>query len=115
MGTQLELEHRDGTVTTRTIASEVALFPVFLNLSDRPVVLGGGGTVAYARLGELVRAGAHVTVVAPEIRPEIASFDGLIIVQREFIPRDLDGAWFVVAAASPEVNRQVAAAAEERH
>ena len=115
MGTQLELEHRDGIATTRTIRSEVALFPVFLNLTDRPVVLVGGGAVAYAKLGELVRAGAHVTVVAPEIRPEIASFDGLIIVQREFVPRDLDGAWFVIAAASPEVNRGVAAAAEDRH
>ena len=115
MSTQLELGHRDGIATTRTTASEVALFPVFLNLRDRPVVLVGGGAVAYAKLGELVRAGAHVTVVSPEIRPEIASFDGLIIVQREFTPRDLDGAWFVVAAAPPDVNRRVAAAAEERH
>src|SRR5262249_60251276 len=58
---------------------------------------------------------AHVSVVPPEIRPEIASCDGLIILRREFVPRDLDGAWFVVAAASAEVNRRVAAAAEERH
>ena len=115
MGIQLEVEHRDGIATRRTNGSEIALLPVFLNLQDRPVVLVGGGTVAYAKLGELVRTGAHVTVVAPEIRPEIASFDGLIIVQREFIPRDLDGAWFVVAAASAEVNRRVAVAAEERH
>jgi len=115
MATQLETEHRDSIATARHIASEVALFPVFLNFTGRLVVLVGGGAVAYAKLGELVRAGAHVTVVAPEIRPEIASFDGLVMVQREFIPRDLDGAWFVVAAASPEVNRRVAAAAEERH
>jgi uroporphyrin-III C-methyltransferase/precorrin-2 dehydrogenase/sirohydrochlorin ferrochelatase len=115
MGTQLELEDRNGIAPARTIARAVALYPVFLNLTDRPVVLVGGGAVACAKLGELVRAGAHVTVVAPEIRPEIASFDGLIIVQREFVPRDLDGAWFVIAAASPEVNRRVSAAAEERH
>jgi siroheme synthase-like protein len=114
MGAQLDLEDRNDIATARTIAPEVALFPVFLSLTDRPVVLVGGGAVAYGKLGELVRAGAHVTVVAPEVRPEIASFDGLIIVQREFVPRDLDGAWFVVAAASPEVNRRVAAAAEER-
>ena len=115
MGTQLEVEDRNGIATAREIVRPVALFPVFLNLTDRPVVLVGGGVVAYAKLGELVRSGAHVTVVAPEIRPEIASFDGLIMVQREFAPRDLDGAWFVVAAASPEVNRRVAAAAGERH
>src|SRR5262245_36656786 len=115
MGTQLELEHRDSIATARTIAPEVVLFPVFLNLADRPVVLVGGGAVAYAKLAELVRARARVTVVAPTIRPEVASFDGLIIIQRGFVPRDLDDAWFVVAAATPEVNRQVAAAAGERH
>ncbi|HET6956849.1 MAG TPA: uroporphyrinogen-III C-methyltransferase, partial [Vicinamibacterales bacterium] len=34
--------------------------------------------------------------------------------RRPFAAADLDGAWLVVAAATPEVNRQVAAAAEER-
>jgi siroheme synthase (precorrin-2 oxidase/ferrochelatase) len=35
-------------------------------------------------------------------------------VCREFAPADLDGAWLVVAAATPEVNRAVAQAAEDR-
>ena len=115
MAMQLHADNRDDTASVSVIASQAALYPVFLTLADRAVVLVGGGAVAYAKLSELVRAGARVTVVAPEIRPEIASFDGLIIVQRHFVPCDLDDAWFVVAAASPEVNRQVAAAAEERH
>ena len=34
------------------------------------------------------------------------------IAQRPFVPADLDGAWLVVAAATPEVNRQVAEVAE---
>ena len=34
------------------------------------------------------------------------------IVQRSFVPADLDGAWLVVAAATPEVNRHVAEVAE---
>jgi uroporphyrin-III C-methyltransferase/precorrin-2 dehydrogenase/sirohydrochlorin ferrochelatase len=36
------------------------------------------------------------------------------VVRRPFAPADLDGAWLVLAAATPEVNRAVAAAAEER-
>jgi uroporphyrin-III C-methyltransferase/precorrin-2 dehydrogenase/sirohydrochlorin ferrochelatase len=40
---------------------------------------------------------------------------GVPIARRPFAPSDLDGAWFVVAAATPEVNRQVATAAEGRH
>ena len=40
----------------------------------------------------------------------------MTVVERPFEERDLDGAWLVVAAAPPEVNRQVAAAAERaRH
>jgi len=36
------------------------------------------------------------------------------IVERGFEAADLDGAWLVVAAATPEVNRTVADAAEIR-
>jgi siroheme synthase-like protein len=89
------------------------LFPVFLKLSGRAVVVVGGGAVACAKLPELIRAGARVTVVAPEIRPEVAS-SGASVIQRGFVPTDLDGAWLVVAAAPTAVNREVAAAADER-
>lgn len=95
------------------MSSEASLFPVFLKLEGRAVVLVGGGAVARVKLSELIRAGARVTVVAPEVRPEISS-SGVTVVQREFVSSDLDDAWFVVAAAPPEVNRRVAAAAAER-
>lgn len=95
------------------MSAEASLFPVFLKLEGRAVVLVGGGAVARVKLSELIRAGARVTVVAPEVRPEISS-SGVTVVQREFVSSDLDDAWFVVAAAPPEVNRRVAAAAAER-
>jgi uroporphyrin-III C-methyltransferase/precorrin-2 dehydrogenase/sirohydrochlorin ferrochelatase len=76
-------------------------------------VLVGGGTVASQKLQPLRQAGARVTVVAPEISAAIAATDATI-VRRPFEDGDLDGAWFVVAAATPLVNRQVAAAAESR-
>jgi uroporphyrin-III C-methyltransferase/precorrin-2 dehydrogenase/sirohydrochlorin ferrochelatase len=89
------------------------LFPTFLKLAGRPVLVVGGGRMAAAKLPALAEAGAAVSVVAPEIRPEIEAA-GVAIVRRAFVARDLDGAWFVVAAATPEVNAQVARAAEER-
>src|SRR5262245_4318291 len=94
--------------------SEQALFPVFLKLEGRKVLLVGGGAVASAKLLDLVRAGSLVTVVAPEVLPAVLSVAGVIVRQREFIERDLDDVWFVVAAANPEVNRRVAAIAEKR-
>jgi uroporphyrin-III C-methyltransferase / precorrin-2 dehydrogenase / sirohydrochlorin ferrochelatase len=89
------------------------LYPVFLKLAGRRVLLVGGGTVAAAKLDGLLAAGAHVTVVAPEIRAELERPD-VTLHRRGFEARDVDGAWWVVAAAPPEVNRQVQAAADAR-
>lgn len=94
--------------------SDQVLFPVFLKLQGRKVVLVGGGPMAVVRLGELVRAGARVTVVAPDVRDEILAHEGVIVSERAFAPSDLDGAWLAIAAATPAVNREVAAAAEAR-
>ena len=94
-------------------AEAPALLPLFLKLEGRPVVVVGGGPVATAKVDPFLRAGARVTVIAPQVRPELAAKD-LTIVQRPFVATDLDGAWLVVAAAPPEVNRAVAAAAEPR-
>src|SRR5436309_490312 len=89
------------------------LLPLFLTLAGRDVVLVGGGPVATAKLQALVDAGARVRVVSPVVTPEIERA-GVDTVQRAFVAADLDGAWLVVAAATPEVNREVAAAAESR-
>jgi uroporphyrin-III C-methyltransferase / precorrin-2 dehydrogenase / sirohydrochlorin ferrochelatase len=99
------------------------LLPLFLNVTGRPVVLVGGGRVAAAKLQQLLAAGARVTVVAPDISDAIttnANVGAAVqaarvrVVERRFDATDLDGAWLVVAAATPDVNRAVAAAAEER-
>ena len=89
------------------------LFPVFLKLTGRTVVVVGAGSVAAAKLSALVEAGAKVRVVAPEIGSNIERLS-VSIVRRAFQPDDLDGAWLVVAAATPDVNRQVADAANAR-
>ena len=89
------------------------LLPVFLKLAGRKAVLVGAGRVASAKLTALLAAGAEVSVVAPVISPAIAAAP-VAVFRRPFVPADLDGAWVAVAAATPDVNRDVAAAAEER-
>ena len=90
-----------------------ALYPVFLKLDGLPVVVVGGGTVAAGKLDGLLAAGARVTVIAPAIADAIRARDVTIIVS-EFRPAHLAGARWVVAAATPEVNRDVATAAAAR-
>jgi uroporphyrin-III C-methyltransferase/precorrin-2 dehydrogenase/sirohydrochlorin ferrochelatase len=89
------------------------LFPVFLKLAGRRVVVVGAGPVAASKIGALVAAGADVRVVAPDVRPEILD-SGVAVDRRPFEACDLDDAWLVVAAATPEVNREVARLAEAR-
>ena len=95
------------------VNGQATLFPAFLKLGGRRAVLVGGGPVAASKLEGLLAAGADVTVVAPEVRTEIERA-GVRIERRAFVPSDLDGAWWVVAAAPPDVNRAVLEAADER-
>ena len=89
------------------------LLPVFLKLYGRKALLVGGGRVAATKLESLLRTGASMTVVAPEVREDIC-LPGVEIRRRPFRPDDLDNVWFVVTAATPDVNRQVEAAADAR-
>lgn len=91
------------------------LYPVFLKLAGLPVVVVGGGTVAAGKLAGLIEAGARITVIAPAISDAIRAHGvAITTIERGFAAGDLDGARWVVAAATPEVNRAVAAAAAAR-
>jgi uroporphyrin-III C-methyltransferase/precorrin-2 dehydrogenase/sirohydrochlorin ferrochelatase len=93
-----------------------ALYPVFLKLDGLPVVVVGGGPIAAGKLDGLLAAGARVTVIAPAITHAIRALADprVTLVERAFVPADLDGARWVVAAAPPAVNQEVSAAATAR-
>lgn len=95
------------------MGADANLFPVFLKLSGRRVLVVGGGPVATSKLEGLRVAGADIVVVAPDVTDEIRA-SGATIHQRPFTEADLDDAWYVVAAATPEVNAAVARAASAR-
>lgn len=89
-----------------------ALYPVFLKLDGAHVLVVGGGPVAASKLDALIAAGAIITVVAPRVVPEIRR--RATVIERAFDAGDLADVQWVVAAATPEVNREVAAAAAAR-
>jgi uroporphyrin-III C-methyltransferase/precorrin-2 dehydrogenase/sirohydrochlorin ferrochelatase len=76
----------------------------------------GGGRVAARRIAGLLRAGARVCVVAPEVTAAVEGYaaDGHVQwARRAYRPGDLADAWYAVAATdAPEVNAAVAAEAE---
>lgn len=90
------------------------LYPVNLVLAGRPVLLVGGGGVAAAKARGLHQAGARLRVVAPCIRDEVRAVAEQVLERRFDGGRDLDSVHFVVAAAPPEVNREVSERAHQR-
>lgn len=93
------------------------LFPAFLDLRETPVVVVGGGEVAERKVKALLRCGAHVTVVAPEVTGNLAAQarEGALAHRvKRFDESDLHGARMVVAATDDAmVNENVGRAAGE--
>ena len=51
-----------------------AHYPVFLDLTDRPCLVVGGGPVAEGKVEGLLAAGARVTVVSPAVTARLAAW-----------------------------------------
>lgn len=94
------------------------LFPMFVKLADRQVLVVGGGAVGEAKIRGLLDTGAQIRVVALQANQAVHDWaDGGIIAleERAFGPADLDGAFLVVAAtSSPEVNELIFGEAQSR-
>jgi uroporphyrin-III C-methyltransferase/precorrin-2 dehydrogenase/sirohydrochlorin ferrochelatase len=94
---------------------------VFFDLKGQRVLVVGGGEVALRKVSLLLRTGALITLVAPEIAAELreraaTGGNALTLVARAFEPGDLDGARLaIVATAERSINRWIAELADARH
>jgi siroheme synthase-like protein len=92
------------------------LFPMFVKLGGRLVVVVGGGEIAAGKIEALLKAGARIRLIAPEVHMSLVSAIRTRKVEwmpREFAAGDLDGAALAIAAASvPGVNASVFREAE---
>jgi len=93
-------------------------YPIFLDLTGRLAVVVGGGPVAERKVRTLLRYGADVAVIAPEVTEllhELSDDQRITIEWRGYASGDLEGAFLVICATdSEEVNRAVHAEAEGR-
>ncbi|MGG5753738.1 uroporphyrinogen-III C-methyltransferase [Zafaria sp. Z1313] len=89
-----------------------------MRLRGKEVACVGGGRVAERRIGQLLDAGALVTLIAPEATEALAqaAADGrLSWLRRPYRRGDLAGAWFVhTATGLPAVDAAVSEEAEEQ-
>jgi siroheme synthase-like protein len=96
----------------------MSLFPIFVKLQGRLVIVVGGGSVAEGKIAGLLAAGARVRVISPAITPTFAEW--VRECKIEWLPKvfesgDLMGAYLAIAATSaPGVNDVVFREAEAR-
>ena len=87
-------------------------YPLSIDLSSRNVIVIGGGAVAERKASLLVDYGAIVTLVSPEVTPgltELMKNGKIVWLERAYLPKDLKGAFLVIAATSEKaVNRSIA-------
>jgi siroheme synthase-like protein len=90
----------------------VSDFPIALHGERLTAVVVGGGRVGTRKALALADAGAQVTVVAPEVSPELdeaARTHRVTIVHAEYSAEQIEGAMLVVAATnSREINARLA-------
>jgi precorrin-2 dehydrogenase/sirohydrochlorin ferrochelatase len=94
------------------------LFPMFVKLTNRRVLVVGAGGVGEAKVSSLLDTGARIRVVALTARPMVRRWKevgAIELLERAFAPADLDGVALVVAATSSrQLNEIIFAEAKRR-
>lgn len=87
------------------------LYPLFTDISEKKVLVVGGGGVAQEKIERLLECGARVMVISPEVTGQIelwAAEKRLKLRRRVYRKGDVKWAWMViVACAVPEVNTDI--------
>lgn len=95
-----------------------ALFPLFLDLRGRRVLVVGGGSIATRKVPALLEAGAEVVVGAPDLTDDLHKLQQQARIRHitgHFTPEWLDDAWLVIAATNNRsTNQAIADAAHAR-
>ncbi|MCM3718841.1 NAD(P)-binding protein [Fictibacillus phosphorivorans] len=89
------------------------MYPIHLDLSNKQVMVAGGGPVAYRKIRDLLKEKAIITVISIDAVEEIQKLHEqkrLTWIARKVRKNDFEKAFLVVAATnSSEVNAEIAA------
>lgn len=87
------------------------LYPIFLKLEGRKVLVVGGGLIAEQKIEAVLRSATDVTVIAPRITPRLEAWAAQMCLKHvavEYQPGMATGYFLVIAATdSEQVNRAV--------
>lgn len=100
----------------------MAYFPIFMDLSDKTILVVGGGAVAERRITSILPFAGHVVVAAVRISGSLEHFleDAVDsgrarVCRRPFEMQDMDGVFMVLACTDDEeLNRRITAECRKR-
>ena len=94
-------------------------YPIQLDIQDKNCLVVGGGGVGTRKVQTLLKCGAIVTVVSPEISDRLrvlAESARLTLKPRPYRSEDIEGMFLVIGASDDEtLNRQISTDAERRN
>ena len=94
-------------------------FPLFADLTGRPVLVVGGGSVAARKVGLLLKANAQVRIVARQLNEELSELERqnkVLWIAKEFNAEQMRTVMLVIAATNDEVlNHRIFHLAESQH
>ena len=90
-------------------------FPFFVDLTDRPCLVVGGGNIALRKVEKLLPYGPRLTVCGLTLRPELERIPGLRLIRGPFTPELLHGMSFVIAATEDHsLNHRISEICQQR-
>lgn len=94
------------------ILTEVHMLPLHISLEKKKVVIAGGGSIALRRLKTVLSEGADITLVSPDVEPEIkqmADNRSIKWISRTIEKGDYLDAFLIIAATdNAAVNKEIA-------
>lgn len=83
-------------------------YPIFLDLTDVPVLIVGGGLIAFRKAQGLAAGGALITVVAPDILPDLIEIAAHTELRRYHAGEATNYQLVITATSDASVNARVA-------
>ncbi len=89
-------------------------FPIFLDMSEKTVLIVGGGNIAQRRAQTLLKFGCKIKVVSPEFTKAFLEMKEIERVERRYEKGDCEGIFMVLAATNDrKKNEEIACDAKK--
>ena len=93
----------------------MAYYPLFFDFKDQPILIVGGGTVAFEKAQRLLKTKAQIEIIAPKIQENVLNLP-ITCTQRPWKAEDVVNRRLVIAATNDlKINQSISKACQEAH